>query len=138
MRALVIGPEQEALIAALRSKARANVVPFEAMKLRAAGNVRNIAEINSDYTMGIPFGFSVTLTHEEHRPGIVCRHLSVSVDRAGKGPHPLAVQEIMSKFGFANPLGELVCWDEPLDQDRFAINVVEPLDGDMSRLGKRA
>ena len=137
-RALLIGPAEEKLIAALIEKASRHVVSFEAMALRATGKVKGIAEANSAWTIEIPAGYRATFTHEEHKPGVVCRHLSVSVDEAGMGPHPAAFSAIMRAFGFKNQLGALPSWLEDIGAaGAFAVNVVEPLDGDMSRLERR-
>jgi hypothetical protein len=103
---------------------------------------RELRGLNNDKTIHIPFDYQVTYTHEEHKAGVVCRHLSVSVKDAGKGPSQVAVEAFMQEFGFRNrfsPLVELgLAWVEPLDDARAAVNVVEPLDGDLTRLAKVA
>jgi hypothetical protein len=89
--------------------------------------------LNSDATIYIPDGFAVTYTHEQQRQ-CVCRHLSVSVKAARKGPHPAAMELLMEEFGFTHKLAELPSWLEPLGHDEFAVNVVEPLDGNVEQL----
>jgi hypothetical protein len=137
-RALVIGPEQEQAIAALKEKAAARVMSFETTQrlARALKEGRVTGNLNQDMTIAIPMGFRATYTHEEQRPGLVCRHLSVSVQASRKGPHLAAMQAIMDAFGFRNRLGAIPAWTEDLGRGDFAVNVVEPLDGDLTKLEK--
>jgi hypothetical protein len=92
----------------------------------------------AEFTIRIPSGFHATYTHEAHRPDVVCRHLSVSVTASRKGPHPVAMAAIMAAFGFVNRLGHIPAWTEQLGGGDFAVNVIEPLDGDLDKIAKPA
>jgi hypothetical protein len=141
--ALVIGASERQAIAELTAKAAAEVVSHAAiMRLDAAaaeGRVtRELRDMNRSKAIHLSHGFQVVLTHEEHRPGVVCRHLSVSTKPKGSTPHPEAVAAIMAAFGFKNDLTACPLWREPCDDARTAINVLEPLDGDLSKIRKAA
>jgi hypothetical protein len=136
MRALIIGEAQRQQIAALKELAAANVTPLRAVVALAKhfSNPTGAAPgYNVEFTIKIPDGFTVTYTHEQQRQ-CVCRHLSASVSASRKGPHPAAIAMLMEEFGFINKLGALVSWLEPLGNGDFAINVLEPLDGDIEKL----
>lgn len=96
---------------------------------------------NDEFTIGIPEGFTATYTHEEYlvndKDMVVCRHLSVSVDRKGKVPHEAAVQMIMEEYGFINKIPNLAIWPEKFGDGQTAVNVLEPLDGDMSKIMRK-
>lgn len=141
MRPLMLGPDEHALIAALTAKAAADVVSHATMlRLKAAYNEGRVTpelrNMNNDKTIHLPFDYQVTLTHEEHKLGVVCRHLSVSVKAAGKCPNPYAVGMIMEAFGFKNALDKVPIWTEPIEDGRTAISVIEPLDGDINKILK--
>lgn len=139
LRPLIIGPNEQALIRGVIAKAAAEVLPHAVMK-RLAGRTRTpeFATMNNDKTIDIPDGYRATYSHEEHLPGVVCRHLSISVKNAlvGKGPNPHAVGMIMAEFGFKSVLGGCPMWLEDLGDDAFAVNIVEPVDGDVRKLRK--
>lgn len=139
-RALVITTEVEAAIKALIAKAAENVTPMEQVERAAAFHAKNgvgFNAYNEAMTIDIPVGFAATFTHEEQKGRVVCRHLSISVDGRG-GPHPLAVAAIMEAFGFKNKFGRAPAWIERLPSGGIAVNVVEPLDGDLSKLQRQA
>ena len=60
--------------------------------------------------------------------------MSVSVDKGGVGPHPIAVSMLMREFGFVNQFGADPMWTENLGGSEFAVNVLEPLDGNVESL----
>lgn len=94
--------------------------------------------LNDDVTVEIPDGYMITYTEEYQRPDVRCRHMSVSVKdgRPGTGPSPEAVAAICQMIGFKNHLHECVVYVGTLPGERLCINVVEPLDGDMTKLAR--
>lgn len=138
-RALIIGPAEQEAIAALIAKAAAHVTPLE--QVRRGAEFRDKTGVGSNAyneasTIDIPMGFSVTYTHEE-QPGAVCRHMSVSVlGQPSHGPNPLMVSELMKAFGFKNPFGRVPIWLDTLEDKRVVVNVVEPLDGDITKIAR--
>lgn len=137
MTAMLLGPDEEKLIAALIVKASGEVMPFTIVQ-KIAGQTRTpeLAKMNNDKTIAMPVGFRVTYTHEEQRPGLACRHLSVSNER---GVPPPAIMLLMERFGFKNTLADCGTYIERIGAGEFeyAINVIEPLDGDMTPLKRR-
>jgi hypothetical protein len=132
-RPLLIGPAERGLIHALIERARQHPVLLDEMTRRANQLKRGIkppANLNRQFSIRIPEGFTATYTHEEQPPPLNwTRHLSIAADRAGRAPHPVAVDWLMREFGFrAATLRELdAAWFEPLDNKRQAINLVEAL-----------
>lgn len=67
----------------------------------------------------------------EEQPCGRCRHLSVSADMPDKSPHPLAVEMIMSEFGFDGGIHDcLDVWIEPnvptpLGNEADAVNLLQ-------------
>lgn len=143
MIALALGAAEMATIAAIKARAAADPEPY-AVVLAVAKAAKQgqspalLSERNRDKS-AVVGGLNVTFSHEEQRPGLVCRHLSVSLGEAipalpGMMPHPAAVAALMHEFGFLCDLGQLSLWRENLGDERIAINVLEPLDGDMAHL----
>lgn len=124
---IIDGGVREAL-RAIVARAAADPVPLEVVRGLAAGALFP-EDVSRGKTLDIPAGFHVVYTHEHQAHGVL-RHLSVSIDLPGRVPHPAAVQMIMEEVGFILPLAECWAWEEPCGNDRRAINVVEPLDGD--------
>lgn len=141
----------------LIEQATVKPVPFKRLQEYASG-VRPIpVNYNADATIAIPIAFKATYTHEEHKPGVICRHLSVSVERRDRIPNEHAMQMLLDEFGFVNKLVEydndqpnegivvrashrvlppkLALWEEKFIGG-VAINIMEPLDGDFSKLQK--
>jgi hypothetical protein len=83
----------------------------------------------SKLTVKIPgaFDYSVTFSVEAGHPAGPCRHMSMSVNRPGRKPNSLAVMMVAEEFGFTGSLDEWIVWDEPLDDRRAAVNIVQPL-----------
>lgn len=142
MIALSLGAAEIATIAAIKARAAADPEPYAvvlavAKAARQGQSVALLRQRNRDKS-AVVGGLNVTFSHEEQRPGLVCRHLSVSLGEAmpppGLLPHPAAVAALMHEFGFLCDLGQLSLWRENLGDERIAINVLEPLDGDMAHL----
>ena len=139
LRPLVIDDEVKAKIRDLREKAAAEPISLETMKQRAADYAEGkpLQEF-SDYAIEIPEGFLVVYTVEHHEPGPV-RHLSVSIETYDpeKGPNLEAVKMLMEEFGFILPLGQNLMYLEPAPDGGLAVNVVEPLDGNIEPFIKK-
>ena len=137
MAALLIGEEQRTSIKLLIDRASQQVVPHHVMKAMAEGKIPADRMRNEPLTIPIPFGFEATYTHEEHKPGVVCRHLSVSVERHNRVPDLNAMQMLMNEFGFIIKIDFLLrvgaVWTEAAGT-KTAVNVVEPVDGDIHSL----
>lgn len=139
MRPLLLDdPEVLATIKQLIEKAAARPTPYAEAKRLAEKKAQgmDINPMNDDLTMTIPVGYRVTYTHEHQREDLVCRHISVSAENAApnKGPSPQAVVEILKMFGFKNSLGHMPGWVSKKEDGSLIIELVEPLDGDLSKL----
>jgi hypothetical protein len=128
MRALVIGETEKAKIAELRQTAAANVMDAAAMRTASGKDIRAYRQMMEELSIELPRGFLVTYSHDRHPdPYGVVRHISVSVDRANRVPHPAAVDMILEAFGM-QPIGESVSvWIEDVGKREKAINVVQRL-----------
>ncbi len=137
---LIVGPTERAALAELVAKASASPTDYATMKSMAEAPPSAAARLramNRAVTVEIPQGYTVTLTHEEHKPGVMCRHISIGLrTKPGRGPSPEAVGELLPLVGFVNRLGACAVWLETLDDGTSAINLVEPLSGNMAELSR--
>lgn len=135
---LLIGPAQREVLDELAARAAASPTPYATMKALAQAQARgrrHLGDLNRALTVELPVGYTVTLTHEEHRPGVMCRHVSVGLKtRPGRGPTPEAVNMVLAALGFVLPVGRAPTWTEALDDETFAVNVLEPLSGNVNDL----
>lgn len=144
MTVFTITEADEAKIKELRalSEASENVISFADMMKRVEQANRGIPTGFKDRNITLEWGWDVTYTVEEHRPGVPCRHLSMSSPKAGKTPIPMAMDMITQKFGFVNrlvdgqgaPTQHPAVYFEPLSHGGHAVNVIEPLTGDFTAL----
>jgi hypothetical protein len=74
-----------------------------------------------------PWVFFVTFSIETGHPVGVCRHMSMSIMREGRVPHPAAVWMIAAELGFIGAMENCTTWMEDLSDGGKAINVVQPL-----------
>lgn len=126
---LIIGQAQKAAIARLREKAAAQPVNVQdALKMQKTptGRVAHLARMR-DLSIPIPTDFLVTFSVETGHPVGTCRHLSVSVGRHGRVPHPAAVLMICEEFGFNGGLESCQIWREDIGKGDSAVNVIQPL-----------
>jgi hypothetical protein len=139
---LVIGERERAALADLVARAAASPTDHATQKRLAEAHARGqggLGALNRALTVELPVGYTVTMTHEEHRPGVMCRHASIGLRTApGRGPTPEAVAMILEALGFVNRLGAAATWLETLDDGTICPNVLEPLDGEMARLRRGA
>lgn len=138
-RALILNDELRGEISRIVKKARERCMPYEEA-VRAAAFAEKSGVTTNDYnealTLKIPVGFHVTYTHEEQRPGLACRHISISLDNAkpGSGPHPAAVDMLLEAYGYVNRVGGLATWLTELPDGTTVVEALEPLDGNMDHL----
>jgi hypothetical protein len=117
MSILVLDDKTKASIERLKKKAEEN--PFSMDDLLDIHNKEKKAAGDDGFAIFIPVEYKVVYTIENQKHKI--KHLSISV-RPPKMPNPLAVEEIMSLFGFRNKLnGDVKVWIE----NGVAVNVVE-------------
>lgn len=130
-RALLIGKDEEAAIAALREKAAAAPIAQDVLQFRAfRASSGEFVEPFPEFTIQIPQGYTVSYTVELQPPG-PCRHMSVSID-SKKLPHIEAVKLLMKEFRFINPIENVFIIESIMGDGRKSINVIEPLDGNLT------
>lgn len=143
MSVVIIGPREEKQIKAAIERATANPVPWETMK-GVALDARTELKLK-DRKPGIERPASehlllgnvrVAYSHEEQPSGMF-RHLSASVRRPGKLPHPEVMVMICEAFGFGKAICDVMrqqpltepfdghIWLEEFDTGHSAINVIE-------------
>jgi hypothetical protein len=104
MRPLVINADVRARIARVKAYAEAHPIPL--WRIRRIVERKEImpASFDPGFSTGIPFGFGVTFTIEEHIREWMY-HLSVCLpDAGGRMPNPAAIEAIMQLFGIETPL----------------------------------
>lgn len=126
MPALLIGAEERQKIAELRAFAAANVqdakhVMDTTREPAAEAAHRDMMDMHS---IELPVGYHVTYSHERQPPGL-CVHISISVDRPNKMPHPAAVETILEAFGMQPIKGSPGIWIEDINAVTKALNIVQ-------------
>lgn len=117
-----------------------NVVPL--YKMAENGKLKkgmpNPIAGDDGFIIIIPNGFKVIFSIEDQgsekkgeRGGLgKCRHLSMSINKKGRIPNPIAVDMVMEEFGFDNPFYHCAIWSEGFGGNtQIAINVLEPING---------
>jgi hypothetical protein len=141
MDLLVFGPAEKEAIKKLIEYAKDNPFSVEFLEQhnqppdektgRTKSNQESV-DVGAKYTISFVGGVNVTYTHEE-QPTAWCRHMSIS--SVGTYPSLALVEMLMAEFGFVNKhVRDVAGWLEDLMDDRVAVNVLEPLDGDMERI----
>lgn len=97
MSALIIGDAQRQQIAKLRALAADNVMDPAAMVNVAQKDMAAYRQMMRTLSLEIPHGYIVTYSHERQPFGLA-RHISISVGRPHKMPHPAAVDMILDAF----------------------------------------
>jgi hypothetical protein len=133
---VVIDTETKEAIKALIEKASKNYTPLKTMKEYALNGVALPKNYNDEYTMFVPMGYVVTYTHEEQIGNVMCRHISISSTNESSVTIE-AVQFIMAQFGFINSVLDTAFWVEDCRCGNKAINLLEPLDGNMEKIKKK-
>ncbi len=126
---LIMGAVQSAALADLRRRAAAAPVhvPDLLERLKTPIGERAHRKQMTAQTVEIPISFLVTFSIETGHPAGTCRHMSMSVGREGRVPHPEAVWMIAEELGFAGGLAACKTWREDLRGHGVAINVIQPL-----------
>jgi hypothetical protein len=139
MSVLVIGEENRKNIQTAIEKARSNPVPWVLMKEIASPTPTHDLHIDevkrvivdtiyeSYPTQSLTLGNVRVAFSFEYQPAGLFRHLSVSVQRKGKLPHPEAVKMIALEFGFSDfpPKRSYRIWKEEYEEGLFVINLLE-------------
>ncbi len=96
--------------------------------MTASGRTRYFDRMRA-FTVSIPgpWIFQVTFSIETGHPAGTCRHMSMSIDRAGRVPHPEAVWMVAQTLGFAGGLNACASWPEATEDGYQAINLAQPL-----------
>jgi hypothetical protein len=74
-----------------------------------------------------PWPFYVTFSIETGQPCGTCRHMSMSIRREDRVPHPAAVAIVAVELGFAGGIEDCAIWMENLSDGGVAINVAQPI-----------
>lgn len=144
MAVFTITEADEAKIAELRARAEAqeNVISHPKMMERVRQAQAGVPTGLRDQNITLEWGWDVTYSVEEHRPGVPCRHLSMSSPKSGMTPLPMAMDMICQKFGFTHrlvddqdhPLDHPAVYFEALRHGGHAVNVIEPMSGNFDDL----
>lgn len=122
---LLMTPEIEEAIKAVAVHAEAHPMTSEQMENGPAPGD------DPAYVVDIPFGFRAVFTVDEQPDGRRYRHLSLSVARLNRCPHPAAIEMLMPHFGMKRKLAEChVYLEQPIDsQPEFtAVNIIEAME----------
>lgn len=131
MRPLFLGDETKATVAKLVDYAKKNPLSWADVQSIATGALP-VPGQNPDFSCFIPVGFRCVFNYEYQR-GILCRHLSVSVDqgiiepaetREISYPNERAVDALAKLFGFTDGLrgDNVTIW---VEKAAGAVNVME-------------
>ncbi len=128
---LIITPDVSANLRDLRAKARLKPVDIKGLlrTIKTPRGKRLHMDAMQAQTVVIPgpWPFFVTYSIETGHPAGTCRHMSMSVRREGRVPHPEAIKMIADEMGFVGGLEACTVWPEELSDGGTAINVVQPL-----------
>lgn len=128
---LIITPEIVAALHKLRDAAARKPTDMqEVMRLLKTprGKRLHMAQMTAQ-TISIPgpWTFFVTFSIENGHPVGTCRHMSMSIKREGRVPHPIGVWMVAEELGFSGGLEACAVWPEDLSDGGRAVNVVQPI-----------
>lgn len=125
--ALLIGPEERALLVNLRSRAEDRPINLTAMteETKTSEGMRKHLAHLLDQTIVVPLNYLVTFSIEVGHPGGPARHVSVSLEK--KLPNKLAIWMIAEELGFAGGLEACdKIWPEKIhNRSGVAINLLQ-------------
>lgn len=128
---LFIDDDVRANLAKLREAAAAKPVDMPKLReaLKTPAGVRRYREAMTKQTVIIPgpWPFYVTFSIETGHPAGTCRHMSMSIMRKDRVPHPVGAWVVAGELGFAGGYDACGVWTEDLLDGGVAINVVQPL-----------
>jgi hypothetical protein len=129
MQLFIIGPEGKKELAKVKANAESNPFSAEATRARVMGGWQRPDDLPL-FTCYLPVDYKVVYTIEAALSAAnwneahgMCRHLSMSIGRREKTPHPAVCQEVMNELGFVNTLdsGKCYVWIEK----EAIINIME-------------
>lgn len=128
MRAVVIGPEEQKKLEALKAFAEKNVIPFARILRGVSGAEPPIGRADDRHKLELPGGLFIVYSVEDQPCG-ECRHVSMSVLPHVKDvlPNPALVACVLPYLGFVRPMSKCKVW---VEKD-LAINVMEPVDANL-------
>lgn len=126
MSVLALTDEARAEIARVVAYAEQHVISWTEIQARATGAISGRIGDDPDRYCLLPVGFRCVFNLEMQR-AIQYRHLSVSINRKGKLPHPAVVSELAKLFGFPRGIDgdNIALWREEIPGG-VAINLIEP------------
>ncbi len=129
---LLINTETRLKILEVQQLAQMNLVDMTILRLLLStpeGKQAHMEQMTMQ-TMHIPTAFMATYSIEIGHPIGTCRHLSLSVQKEGRIPHPQALLMVAREFGFkAESLNDFIgIWHEDLKGHGQAINVVQKME----------
>jgi len=122
MTVLILGdPRVTAIIKRLKDNAHANPIKLEELR-RLIDEGKAVGEVYPESCAQLPGGFRVCYTIEEHPEGW-CKHISLSVAREGRWPHPAAAALLIAEFGMSAELCAIYN-----EEETRAVNFIQPVD----------
>jgi hypothetical protein len=79
-----------------------------------------------------PWDFIVTFSLETGHPAGTCRHMSMSIMREGRVPHPTGLLLVAEDLGFSGDMEACLVWTEDLSDGGKAINMLQPINAQQS------
>jgi hypothetical protein len=128
---LIITPEVTARLHRLRDFAASRPVDMPPLMeaIKSPDGMRRHKKRMNAQTVRIdgPWPFFVTFSIETNHPGGTMRHMSMSIMREDRAPHPAGVWMVAEELGFSGGLDACQVWLEDLSDGGKAVNVVQPL-----------
>lgn len=127
---LIIGPEVEAELQRVRELAATRPVDVLTLmaKLQTEDGIAAHRQQMGEQTVVISGSFEFLVTFSiENQPVGPCRHMSMSIRRDGRIPHPAALLMVAPLLGFAGDFHDWSVWAEELSDGGTAVNIVQPL-----------
>jgi hypothetical protein len=122
MSALLLSPAVDQMLIGLREYAESHPMTMADVLRVIQGKLKRAGD-NPEHVREVPVGYKVVLSVEEQPVGL-CYHVSVSVSRPGKLPHPLAVDEILKRLLGKTIKDSIKTWQE--EGHRSSINLLLP------------
>lgn len=127
---LIITKEVDAALHVLKEKAEQNIIDINEIVLlikTTEGKQQHLNNMTAQTVMiPGPWNFFVTYSVEIGHPCGKCRHLSVSIERAGRVPSVYAVQLISKYLGFVGDLKSAdAVYSEKMSDGGIAINIIQ-------------
>lgn len=127
MSALLIGPDEQTAIEALKTYAAANPLDPVTMIQLAKRDIDGFCAVMFRYTIRLPTRYAVTFSHEKQPLGL-CHHISISVETTdNKLPSMTAVEFILEAFGMQPLSNSVKVWLEHVNQGHDAVNIVQTI-----------